>query len=165
VTGHPVSQDVLFYLAFLGGQLLFILKRAASAIRSKSNPTTSRRAFLYANWDVLVIRVAIELPIYWIWRHYPVNTILSVFTSFKLPQAFDFPQGAITFFTLGFIADSLLDWFGASAKAPEWLKENIPAVTVYSSHSISSGTDQTGAPVTVENTMTVEKTAVPEAKS
>jgi hypothetical protein len=161
VIAQHINQDFLYYLAFLGGQLLFILKRAASAIRNHSNPISSRRAFVYANWDVLLVRVAIELPIYYIWRHYPVNTILGLFTSWRVPSAFDFPQGAITFFTLGFIADSLLDWFGASSKAPVWLKENIPNITVFSSHTVTSGTDEAGAPVTVEKTVTVEKAEAP----
>ena len=160
--GSHISQDLSFYLAFLAGQLLFVLKRAASAIRSKTNPTATRRAFIYANWDVLLIRVAIELPVYYIWRHDLVNGILAMFTSWQLPAAFHFPQGAMVFFILGFIADSMLDWFGVSAKAPEWLKENIPNIQVFASHTVQSGTDAAGTSVTVEKTVTVEKPAIME---
>jgi hypothetical protein len=141
-------------LAFLAGQFLFILKRASSAIRNKTNPIASRRAFIYANWDVLLIRVAIEAPFFYIYRHYDVNTILSFFTQWKAP--FAFPQGSFPSAMLGYIADSLLDWFGASKFAPDWLKENIPNVQVYTARSVQTGVDSAGAPVTVEKTVTVE---------
>jgi hypothetical protein len=154
LTPH-MSQDFLYYFAFLGGQLLFILKRAASAIRSKTNPVKTRRAFIYANWDVLLIRCAIEFPIYFFFRHYDANSILSVFTSWRVP--FTLPQGGMMSFSLGYIADSLLDWFGASAKAPDWLKENIPSVQVFSSHSEQTGTDAAGSPVTITKDVTVVK--------
>lgn len=155
-----LSQDFLYYFAFLGGQLLFILKRAASAIRSKTNPIASRGAFIKANWDVLSIRLLLELPVYYIFRHYSANTILGLFTTWQIP--FQVPQGAMSSFMLGFIADSLLDWFGASTKAPAWLKETIPGVQVYSAHTVESGKDAAGAPVTVEKTITVEKTPTAE---
>ena len=86
LTQHQLG-DLLYYLAFLGGQFLFILKRSAQAIRSKTNPIASRRAYLRANWDVLLIRVAIEAPIFYGYRHYDANTILGFFTAWKLPFA------------------------------------------------------------------------------
>lgn len=157
----PLNQhqlgDLLYYLAFLGGQLLFVLKRSAQAIRSKTNPIKSRHDYLRANWDVLLIRMAIEAPIFYLYRHYDVNTILAFFTQWKAP--FAFPQGAMASFTLGYLADSLLDWFGTSKFAPDWLKENIPNILVAESHTIQTGRDSTGAPVTVEKTVSVTKEA------
>jgi hypothetical protein len=162
MTSPHLSQDLLYYLAFLGGQLLFVLKRAASAIRSKTNPIASRRAFLYANWDVLLIRCVIELPIYFAFRHYDSNLLLKIFTSWQVPSWLHVPDGPIPIFTLGFVADSMLDWFGASAKAPSWLKETIPGVQVYASRTTQATTDATGAAVTVEKTVEVTKIPVPE---
>jgi hypothetical protein len=156
LTSHQVG-DLLYYLAFLGGQSLFILKRSAQAIRSKTNPIKSRREYLKSNWDVLLIRVAIEAPIFYIFRHYDTNTILAFFTQWRTP--FQIPQGAMTSFMLGYLSDSLLDWFGTSKVAPDWLKENIPNVQVYASRSVQTGVDDAGSPVTVEKTVTVEKVA------
>jgi hypothetical protein len=161
ITAHQYG-DLLYYLAFVGGQALFILKRSAQAIRSKSNPINSRRAYLESNWDVLLIRMAIEAPMFYLYRHYDVNSILAFFTSWRAP--FAFPQGAMASFSLGYIADSLLDWFGTSKVAPDWLKENIPNVQVYAAHSVQSGVDSTGAPVTVEKTVTVEKLSTENPK-
>lgn len=153
-TQHQIG-DLLYYLAFLGGQFLFMLKRSASAIRSATNPIKTRRAYFKANWDVLLIRTAIEGPIFYLYRHYDANTILAFFGSFRLP--FALPQGAMSSFTLGYLADSLLDWFGTSKVAPDWLKENIPNLQVYQQRTVQAGIDSTGAPVTVEKTVTVEK--------
>jgi hypothetical protein len=58
-------------------------------------------------------------------------------------------------FLLGYVVDSQLDKIGASPKAPSWFKEIIPDITVFSSHTVQSGTDESGAPVTVEKTKTV----------
>ena len=71
----------------------------------------------------------------------------------------------MTSFLLGYLADSLLDWFGTSKVAPDWLKENIPNFQVLSAHTVANVTDSTGAPVTVEKTVTVEKviTETPKA--
>jgi hypothetical protein len=156
MTPH-LSQDFIYYSAFLGGQLLFVLKRAASAIRNVKNPIASRRAFIYANWDVLLIRCVLELPFYWAYRHYAqANDILAHFTTWKIPLWL--PQAAIAIFLLGYFVDSQLDKYGASPKAPAWLKETIPGVTVYASHTVEAGKDSAGADVTVEKTITVEKT-------
>jgi len=152
ITPH-MSQDLVYYLAFLAGQLLFVLKRSASAIRSKLNPIATRRAFFVANWDLLLIRCALEAPIFYVYRHYDVNSVLSLFTTWQVP--FHIPQSAMTAFLFGYLADSLLDWFGASAKAPEWLKETIPGIQVFAQHTVGQGTDATGAPVTIEKTVTV----------
>jgi len=154
LTPHQVG-DVLYYAAFVGGQALFILKRSAQAIRSKTNPISSRTQYVKSNWDVLLIRMAIEAPIFYIFRHYDTNTVLAFFTQWRVP--FQVPQGGMTSFLLGYLSDSLLDWFGTSKVAPEWLKENIPNFQVLSAHTVATTTDSSGAPITIEKTVTVEK--------
>lgn len=155
ITSH-LSQDVLYYLAFLGGQLFFMLKRAASAIRSKTNPIASRAAFFYANWDVLCIRCALEFPVYMAYRHYTqANGILHLFTTWSIPDWL--PQVPWVIFLLGYVVDSKADQYLMSPKAPEWLKETVPGMQVFSQHTVGQGTDGTGAPVIIEKTVTVEK--------
>jgi hypothetical protein len=157
------KQDIAYYLAFLIGQLLFLLKRASSAIRSKSNPIKSRRAFFAQNWDILSIRVALEAAIFVLVRHVGLSDLIAMFTNWKMP--IQLPQSGFGFGCMGYAVDSVVDWFAVSSKCPallqRWIKENIPDVQVYESHTVQTGTDSTGAPVTVEKTVTVEKIVPP----
>jgi len=161
-----LEGDIVYYLGFLCGQLLFVLRRAAAAIRSKTNPTSTRIHYIQSNWDLLLIRMALEIPAFYLFRHYSLNTILGLFSiAWKAPL--QVPQNALTFFMLGYLADSLLDWFGLSKFAPDWLKENIPDMQVYSLHTVEqSENPDTGASVKVDKTVTVQKptTAPPEDK-
>lgn len=119
-----VLADVIYYLAFLAGQLLFILKRAAMAIRSKTNPTLSRRAYLYANWDVLGIRAALESFIFWVWRHHLIGVVVAYF-GYNIPEKISIPVNPIVGFILGYFADSLVDWASTSPKVPLLVRERM----------------------------------------
>lgn len=158
----PYQQgDILYYVAFLVGQLLFLLNRASSAIRSKSNPIKSRSAYISANWDILLTRIALEAGVFIYARHIGVSGLIAIFTTWKMPV--QIPQSGFSFGCMGYAVDSLVDWYAVSNKCPvwlqKWIKENIPSVVTYQSHTTQSGTDpKTGAPVTVEQTTTVEKT-------
>jgi hypothetical protein len=155
---YPQLQDVGYYLAFLFGQCVFLLKRASSAIRSKSNPIKNRRAYWSANWDILTVRMACEAVLFVIFKHFGLTTILSWFTTWRLP--IQVPQSAFGFACFGYASDSILDWISVSKKCPlwiqKWIKENIPDVQVYESHTVQQGTDKaTGAPVTIEKDVKV----------
>lgn len=123
-TSH-VLADVIYYLAFVAGQGLFVLKRAAMAIRSKTNPIATRRAFLYTNWDVLLIRAALEMPVFWIWRHKALGSV-AAFLGLAIPDKFSLPVNPLVAVMLGYMADSLLDWASTSSKVPSIIRENIP---------------------------------------
>jgi hypothetical protein len=135
---HAIG-DVGLYLCFLLGQFLFILKRAASAIRNPVNPIKSRRQFIRANLDVLSIRAALEgLIIYYPWRHIALATILGWF---HIDATSGWPSeiigtgianGLVAAIGLGYASDSALDGLSQWSKLPAWLsrwmKENIPPV-------------------------------------
>lgn len=148
---HSIA-DVGFYLCFLAGQVLFMLKRAASAIRNPSNPVKTRRGFFFVNWDVLSIRAAFEtLFIYYPWRHLGIAMILSLFNvdvSSGWIHALigtGIGGGPIAAVAIGYAADSVLD--GASQKpgvpawVKRWLAENIPAAPAQAPPSDKPTTD------------------------
>lgn len=123
------QADALNYGAFVGGQLIFLLKRAGSAVRNPGTVYVSRWAFFKRNWDTFLIRALIEFPFFWIWRHYSVAQIL-LFFGWVVPSGWTVPNNPVTAFFLGYAADSILDWISLSEKLPSWLrswlKENVP---------------------------------------
>jgi hypothetical protein len=133
---HTIG-DIGFYICFLAGQFLFMLKRAASCVRNPANTIKTRRQFFYVNWDVLSIRAAIEsLVIYYPWRHLGIGMILGFFnidTSAGWLHTLlgtGVGAGPIAAIALGYGADSGLDAISQYKRVPDWLqrwiKENIP---------------------------------------
>jgi hypothetical protein len=126
--------DLVYWAFFFLGQCLYVLKRAASAIRSKTNPIKSRSAFVGANWDILLIRFVLEIIVpFYPARHFNVAT-LAGWINFTLPSWIS-PQahlGILGFLALGFAADAILDWVSQSEKLPVWIrnfiKEQVPQV-------------------------------------
>ncbi|MBZ5662743.1 MAG: hypothetical protein LAO08_20265 [Acidobacteriia bacterium] len=123
MTHHHVG-DFLYWLAFFAGQLLHDLKRADIYARYRAGAT--KRAFLEKNWVVLLTRAALELPLFYGWRHYDVTPWISSLTGYTVP--FTIPVNPLTSFLFGFFADSLLDWFSTWGKAPGWIKSEIPKI-------------------------------------
>ena len=117
--------DLLYYLAFLAGQMVFILKLADLAARGH-NAILTKRQYLQRNWVPLLTRVMLESAIFFLYRHYDPGTIIRMFTSWNPP--FSFPQGAMPSLFLGYLSDSLLDWLSTFPKIPTWIKATIPAV-------------------------------------
>lgn len=125
-----MTLETACYLAFVLGQLLFVLKRAASAIRNPNNTIKTRRDYLYANWDMLTIRILLEGVVFIACWHIGVAKILALFTSWQSPITF--PAIPPFYFTLGFFVDSAVDWYAVSSIGPaflrEFVKENIPQI-------------------------------------
>ena len=116
--------DFFLWLCFFAGQCFFMLKRSGYAIRSKLNPIKSRRQYIYQNWDILLIRIGIEMvAIYYPWRH---GDLPAIFAHFGWTVPFTIPKGGMAAAGLGYLSDSGLDWLGSWSKAPVWLRENIP---------------------------------------
>jgi hypothetical protein len=124
-----IPADLLAYLAFLVGQLVFLLKRAGSAIRNPNTKITSRRQYLYQNWDTWSIRALIEFPFFYGFRHYSLGQ-LTALVGWSVPSWLVIPDNPIPCFFLGYAADSLLDWAAMSPRLPSYLKswigENVP---------------------------------------
>jgi|HubBroStandDraft_6_1064221.scaffolds.fasta_scaffold1500834_1 hypothetical protein len=106
---HPHwIADLILYIPFLLGQWLFILKRMGMAVRSKTNPIRTRREYLYRNWDLLTVRMALELGIFYMWRYNDLTGFINNHSSIHIDYVI--PQGKIVALLLGYCADSGLDW-------------------------------------------------------
>jgi hypothetical protein len=126
------AVDIAYYLLFFLGQMLFLLKRAGSAIRNSNTAIHTRRDYFYNNWDVILIRAVIELVvIYWPLRHFTIEQVLAVFNiNWDSPLLNTALNSSVGFFVCGYAADSLLDWLSVSPKLPQflrdWIHENVP---------------------------------------
>lgn len=121
--------DILYWLVFALGQLLFLLKRADLARRSPMNGVASMGAFFAFNWVTILYRSALEFVVpFWVYRHVDVNAMIAK-TGWNMP--FQVPQSLVVSFVLGLFADFVMDWVAmqksiAGIPIPSWLKENIP---------------------------------------
>jgi hypothetical protein len=151
------QTDILYYLAFVVGQLLSVLRRADMATRSLTNPTPNRRTFIWRNWVPILIRSVLEFVfIFYPYREFDINTIISKF-GWHLP--FLIPQSVVVAFLFGFFSDALLDWLltlqtfpGTTWPIPTWIKEQVPPLTSVSEKTVVQRT-QTDE-VTVTKTIT-----------
>lgn len=136
-----VTQDIVNYVFFLFGQLMFILKRAGSAIRNPEKAISNRREYLYHNWDTILIRGAFEVFLIFLpLAHFSIDQIAGFF-GISVPAVLSGAlSGVVGFFFAGFGADSLLDWLAVSGKLPgfleSWLKENVPQLPMLTQDSI-----------------------------
>jgi hypothetical protein len=137
ITPHHLA-DVLLYLPFLAGQLVYIMKRAGFSMRAGRAAT--RMEYIHRNWDILGFRSVLEfILIYMPARHLAPAQILSLvhinadsFTS--LPFLSSPMSGPVSLLALGIAADGLFDWLvdwaSRSPKVPApikaWLSENVP---------------------------------------
>jgi hypothetical protein len=127
------TQDIVNYAVFLIGQWLFVLKRAGSAIRNPKSTITTRRQYVYHNWDTILIRGAIEAAaIFYPLAHFSIAQIAGFF-ALTVPAALGGSlSGVVGFFFAGFGSDSFLDWLVVSGKLPSFIanfiKENVPTL-------------------------------------
>lgn len=126
-----LESDLLNYAAFVGGQMLFLLKRASSAIRNPSTNIKTRGQFFSLNGVTIMVRAAFEFPIFYGYRHYGIATMMGWF-GWAAPTWLQVPTVPWVAFFIGYSADSLLDWLSLSQKLPTflrtWLSENVPKI-------------------------------------
>jgi hypothetical protein len=126
-----LQSDLLNYAAFVGGQMLFLLKRASSAIRNPGTNITTRGKFFSLNGTTILIRAAFEFPFFYGYRHYGLAT-LAGWMGWVPPSWLQVPSSPMVAFFLGYAADSLLDWLSMSTKIPaflrSWISENVPKI-------------------------------------
>lgn len=132
LTAHQ-EIDVLYWLAFAGGQLLFMLKRADLAVRSPLNAVATKRQFFRKNWVVLLIRSFFEFAaVFMPYRHADTDAIAR---SFGWTMPFHIPQSWVVSALFGYFSDSIVDWITMQEKImgipiPKFVKENIPQLTI-----------------------------------
>ncbi|MGA2475560.1 MAG: hypothetical protein ABSF73_02960 [Terriglobia bacterium] len=107
--------NLFLYLAFVGGEILHVLKRASLAAQSTTNHYTIL-SYIKFNWPVFLVRGALGLVLFSLWLHSPA--ILS-FLGLTVPTAF--PETKAVAFGFGYFADSFLDYVGQ--KIPWWGRE------------------------------------------
>ncbi len=66
-----LNPTVLLVVMFYLGILLRLLQRASTAFRSKVNTYPSRWSFVSRNWDVFLLRSAINTALFAVWLHDP----------------------------------------------------------------------------------------------
>lgn len=137
ITQHQV-EDCLLFIPFLLGQFVYILKRAGFSMRA--GRCSTRRAYIYQNWDIITFRLACELVlIYFPVRHFSVDQILSILhidlSSISWLRFLANPVASpVSLFGIGIGSDGLFDWLvdwaSRSPKIPQviknWLTENVP---------------------------------------
>lgn len=141
ISEHHV-EDVQFYIAFIFGQFLFLLKRAGSAVRNEGTTILTRRQYFKHNLDIITVRAALEsIFFYYPFRHYSIAQLIKI-----LPFGIDItntdnpwlsflltiPSSAVSAIGLGYVADSLLDGLSQWKRLPDfvqrWIKENVPTL-------------------------------------
>jgi hypothetical protein len=154
---------------FFIGQMIFVTKRASSALRSTRNPISSRWMFVKMNSGILLVRMTVgELWILVAWRHLNISQISGLF---GMPVPSWVPSwvstgpaaGGVFFaFLLGYFADSILDWISQYKRLPASIKkviaENIPLLPP------ENGNEAQSEPALVVETKTTV-TAVSPVKS
>lgn len=124
--------DIVYWLVFALGQLLFLLKRADLAKRSPLNGVRSIGQFFGQNWITLLFRSALEFVFpFYVYRHTDPAVLSSWIAKVGVNIPFRIPQSLVVAFLLGLFSDMLMDWLAmqdsvAGIKIPSWLKENIP---------------------------------------
>jgi hypothetical protein len=118
--------DIIFWLFFVSGQLMFMLKRADLARRSPLNGVPSIAAYFKTNWVIILQRLAFEVIFLFVYRYPGFPNELGL--HFSLPVI---KQSLVLSFFGGFFADALLDWATMQdsiigIKVPKWVKESIP---------------------------------------
>lgn len=138
ILSNHQTEDILLYLVFLLGQLIYMMKRAGFSMRAGRAP--SRWRYITNNWDILTFRTVLEFIVVYVpIRHYSPNQILGIFhidlsniswlwflnTSVSSP---------ISVLAAGIGSDGIFDWFvdwaSRSPRVPDaikkWLSEEIP---------------------------------------
>ena len=118
--------DIVYWLVFISGQMMFLLKRADLARRSPLNGVISIGSYFVTNWVVIVQRLAFESLFLFLYRHPDFPSQLGL--HFTLPLA---KQSLVLAFFGGFFADAILDWIAMQntllgITIPSWIKESIP---------------------------------------
>jgi hypothetical protein len=125
----------ILWLCFFGGQCLFLLKRAGSAIRNPGTAVHTRRQYFALNWDTILIRAAIEgVFIFYPFHKFSLEQIVGFFgwnlSSTVLANLSTAADSLVGYFAIGYASDSVLDGLSMSQKLPQflrdWIHENVP---------------------------------------
>ncbi len=108
-----LNPTVLLVVMFYLGILLRLLQRASTAFRSKINTYPSRWSFVLRNWDVFLLRSAINTALFAVWLRDPGLLSKGIAYLGVTPAIADWltvPPTLTTAAGFGFFVDLALDW-------------------------------------------------------
>lgn len=118
--------NLLLYLAFIGGEILHVLRMADLARQSTANGHTFW-SYLSSCWLTIVVRGALGFALFSIWLTSP-----ELFSLVGLNVPLAFPAYKAVALLAGYCADSGLDW--VAQKFP-WAGRQVP--TASSIHTLA----------------------------
>lgn len=128
---------LILWLCFFGGQCLFLLKRAGSAIRNKGTAVHTRWQYFSLNWDTILIRGTIAgIFIFYPFHKFSLEQIIGFFgwnlSSTILANLSTAADSLVGYFAVGYASDSILDGLSVNQKLPQfirnWIHENVPTL-------------------------------------
>jgi hypothetical protein len=119
-----LQQTLVLWVAFMAGQLLNVLKQAAMAIRNPHNPVKTRRDYVYRNWDILVLRGAVGVLLFWTYKTWP-DGLTMLLAHFGVQFNLNLPLIPPVALGLGLASDFCLDW--VAVKLP-FLQKDLPRI-------------------------------------
>lgn len=131
-------EDLLLYIPFFFGQMVYVMKRAGFSKRAGRSP--SRWGYVALNWDIILFRTVLEfIFIYTPIRHYSPDQLLGFFhASIGNIPSLSFMtnpvSSPVSALAAGIASDGifdwLVDWASRSPRIPQgiknWLTENVP---------------------------------------
>jgi hypothetical protein len=100
-----VKWDLLLFIPFYCGILLYMFRRASMAVMSKMNNVDTIKHYFSANWTSLAARIPFLLPWFGVLQH--ANT-LATYMHHSIP--FQIPNGAVACVMTGYLSSTLTDW-------------------------------------------------------
>jgi len=113
---------VFSYLGFLLGEFVFLLKRAQLVTSADPNPLHTVWAFVVRNVITILTRWFIAFFIWYACEKFGFTAVFGLF-GWHLP--FNINPGVVPFMALGFVSDSLIDWFFAQKFIPAFFKDKL----------------------------------------
>jgi hypothetical protein len=112
---------MIYWLLFVVGLAMHMLKRMDYALHNKANPINSTKDFLKFYWRSIVIRTGLNLAFFGALKNPIGMAKLAPLSGMSIPVEIFYVGGAVVIF--GYFADSAADW--ALGKIPG-MKKEIP---------------------------------------
>jgi hypothetical protein len=132
-----MNNTIMVWAFFVLGQILCILKRASFAIRGP-NAVKTRWDYVKVYWDIMLIRAAVGVIIFWLWASYPsiLNTVAS---KFGLNYELTIPVIPPVALCFGLFVDVILDWISSHIPAMQRQLPQLDTTTAPAANSAAAG--------------------------
>ena len=113
------QSTVVMWIFFGLGQIAYMLKGAAAAVRNTNSPILTRRQFFSREWDLLLFRGIVSSALFWGWTITPADLLSSWISKLGFQVDFQIPYHPLVALLFGLSSDVLMDYL--QKKLP-WLK-------------------------------------------